>query len=70
MAGILQTKKAIYPLDMEGFWLRDNYRIIAAGGDYSIKGHKDYKAMQRKEARGLKIRTSGMALPFAFGSHC
>ena len=29
MAGILQAKKAGYPLDMEGFWLGDKFRIIA-----------------------------------------
>jgi hypothetical protein len=29
MAGILQAKKAGYPLDMEGFWLYDKCRIIA-----------------------------------------
>ena len=30
MAGIIQAKKAIYLLNMEGFWPVDNYRIIAA----------------------------------------
>ncbi|MGD0662701.1 MAG: hypothetical protein ABSD38_32010 [Syntrophorhabdales bacterium] len=30
MAGILQAKKAGYPLDMEGFWLGDKFWIIAA----------------------------------------
>jgi hypothetical protein len=29
MAGILQAKKAGYPLDMEDFWLGDKFRIIA-----------------------------------------
>jgi hypothetical protein len=29
MAGILQAKKAGYPLDMEGFWLSDKFRIRA-----------------------------------------
>jgi hypothetical protein len=29
MAGILQAKKAGYPLDMEGFWLGDKFWIIA-----------------------------------------
>jgi len=27
--GILQAKKARYPLDMEGFWLSDKFRIRA-----------------------------------------
>jgi hypothetical protein len=29
MAGILQAKKAGYPLNMEGFWLGDKFWIIA-----------------------------------------
>jgi len=29
MAGIIQAKKAGYPLDMEGFWLGDKFWIIA-----------------------------------------
>jgi len=29
MAGILQVKKAGYPLDMEAFWLCDKFRDLA-----------------------------------------
>ena len=29
MAGNFQAKKGWYAFDMEGFWLCDNYRIIA-----------------------------------------
>jgi hypothetical protein len=29
MAGVFHARKYRYPLDMEGFWLRDNCRIIA-----------------------------------------
>jgi len=29
MAAIFQAKKAGYPLDMEGFWLSDKFRIRA-----------------------------------------
>jgi hypothetical protein len=36
MAGILQAKKAGYPLNMEGFWLSDKFRIRA--GIESFKG--------------------------------
>lgn len=30
MAGIFQAKKAGYPLNMEGFWILDKFRSIAA----------------------------------------
>jgi hypothetical protein len=33
MAGLLQAKRAIYHLDMEGFWPSDNCRIIAVSRD-------------------------------------
>jgi hypothetical protein len=36
MAGILQAKKAGYPLDMEGFWLGDKFLIIAVSNIFDF----------------------------------
>jgi hypothetical protein len=38
MARIPQAKKAGYPLDMEGFWLGDKFRIIAVIFNIRIAG--------------------------------
>ena len=38
----------------EAFWLRDKSRIIGSYfiGDYSVEGHEDSVAVERKEGRG------------------
>jgi hypothetical protein len=41
MAGILQAKKAIYHLDMEGFWLGDKCRLITELPLCLVEYHKN-----------------------------